>query len=643
MNAFNLSLRQRQLINYLQHAKGYVTGEDLAQHLSTSSRTIRSDISEINKLLADQSVQIQSRHRYGYILQADDPACLRTLTQAAESYISRPERLRHILLRLCLSDTPIDLDELADEMFISKTTLEHDLKSFRKRYLLTTPSMQMLRNKNQICFENNEWKRRVLLCRLYADSWNYNDRGNIFFQYEYLQEDNVNCCIERIQHYMNIWNIHIEDANMVHLDLQIAIAIQRIADGHPLTTCRSHPYITAPAREAVNALLDDLGDVFSCPFTQPEREDIMEMVSCTALPNMDDLRAANLAAYFQPALIHLADRYLAHIREVYHLDFTSDEDFYLTLLIYLRYQSLPFYYMNLPSGERNQLIRQYAIEFELAFAFEPFALEFYGSYLNFAELHYLSLLFAGAMIRRPFTPLRTIILTQYNLPASWNLRMNIEDIVARFLQIDTLLPIHAKDTYDFSNTDLALVTAQKSLNLPNHVDLLHISARFDVADKEALSQYILRRRYASLYGHDYAPIAQLLNQALWYEHVEENDLFNLLTWMGQNLTEAGCVGMSYLTDLLHRYSLSSFIIQPSFILLYSSVPAARTCIEAVTLEHRIRIEGYKVRTIFMFCMQQEDIGLLFKLYNDLYQGIANPNETRFFKTKEEWTAYLSSS
>ena len=59
-------------------------------------------------------------------------------------------------------------------MFISCTTLEHDLHALRQKYILPEPHIDFFRRKNSISFEAYERKRRIILNRLFADIWNYN-------------------------------------------------------------------------------------------------------------------------------------------------------------------------------------------------------------------------------------------------------------------------------------------------------------------------------------------------------------------------------------------------------------------------------------------------------------------------------------
>lgn len=60
MESLMLSLRQRKLLHYLKSRKLYTTGEELANHLHVSSRTIRNDITEINDALRSYGIRVVS-------------------------------------------------------------------------------------------------------------------------------------------------------------------------------------------------------------------------------------------------------------------------------------------------------------------------------------------------------------------------------------------------------------------------------------------------------------------------------------------------------------------------------------------------------------------------------------------------------
>ena len=119
-------------------------------------------------------------------------------------------------------------------MYISRTTLEHDLHALRHNYILPEPHIKFFRQKNNISFEADERKRRVILNRLFTDNWNYNARGNAYYHYQYLDERIVNLIMKETNYYMDSFCIMMEDINMVILNLMIAIAYYRIINGHEL-------------------------------------------------------------------------------------------------------------------------------------------------------------------------------------------------------------------------------------------------------------------------------------------------------------------------------------------------------------------------------------------------------------------------
>ena len=92
-----LSLRQRKILQSLKYKTEYVTGEELANELNVSSRTIRNDINEINTLLKESGIVIESKRSVGYLLQTKDSAELAHILKINDSFLSRDDRIRYIL------------------------------------------------------------------------------------------------------------------------------------------------------------------------------------------------------------------------------------------------------------------------------------------------------------------------------------------------------------------------------------------------------------------------------------------------------------------------------------------------------------------------------------------------------------------
>ena len=132
MESWNLSLRQRKLLYIMQNQTSFITSTDLARQLQVSPRTIRSDISEINEKLEPFHTRIVSEKSKGYFFHSENPDILLKLNNIDNAFFTKEDRVRYLAFQLCLSDIPINIYDLEDEMFVSHTTLEHDLNEIKK-------------------------------------------------------------------------------------------------------------------------------------------------------------------------------------------------------------------------------------------------------------------------------------------------------------------------------------------------------------------------------------------------------------------------------------------------------------------------------------------------------------------------------
>lgn len=637
MQSLPLSLRHRKLLHYLQHNTGFVTGEELATHLNVSARTIRNDVTEINQILSGLDIRIASKRSSGYKIEAKSLKELNELNQTSSSFLSREDRIRHITFRLCLSDEPLNLYDLEDEMFISHTTLEHDLEELRKQYVLPEPHIEFLRYRNTICFGTDERKRRMILNHLFTDNWNYNARGNAYYQYQYLEEELVNQIMPQTQYYLQKYGILLEDINMVILNLSIAIAYFRISTGHELQNENPIPYEDSAAIHAATELLNAMEDTLNCKFSFAERKEIYLHVSCSQLLDAGKLNFASVESIFDRDILKLTDDYIQEIKTIYHIDFSDNEDFYITILQFLRYLSLPIHNFNRIQIPADISRANLLIPFEIAFLIQPLALSFYGNYLDSTELLYLAFCISGALAyaNRTSPKLKTVVMSHLNLTSTWDLKHKLLSKFTDYIDLTALLPVYIKDTYDFSKIDLVVTTTTKKItDVPNCKTMI-VSPFLSAADQEQLDQFINQRQIARLSSCNLPSFVTMLGQAYWHEGIQVEDFLSVAELLSSDFINNGYVPAEYLTNILQREAILSFAFSPSIVFMYSLIPSTRTCLSVATLDHRIKWNNYKVRTVIMAAIRPEDTSLVFRMFNDLYYGNFNLNDTRFLKTKKE--------
>ena len=144
MASLNLTLRQRKLLHTIQNRKDMITGQELAGLLNASARTIRSDVVMINHELKPYGASIESIRSKGYFFTAEDPDSIRKLNRIETAFFTREDRIRTLALELCIAEEPLSCFDLEDEMFISHTTLENDIRLLRLRYMMNGPRIRII-------------------------------------------------------------------------------------------------------------------------------------------------------------------------------------------------------------------------------------------------------------------------------------------------------------------------------------------------------------------------------------------------------------------------------------------------------------------------------------------------------------------
>lgn len=117
-----------------------VTSKHIAQILGVTSRTIRDDIKILDHTLRPHGAKVRSIRGTGFELIIDDDKQFRNyLNQFFKKEIneetlpnSPDERVKYLVKRFLLAEDYLKLDDLCNEMHISKSTIQSDLRSVKR-------------------------------------------------------------------------------------------------------------------------------------------------------------------------------------------------------------------------------------------------------------------------------------------------------------------------------------------------------------------------------------------------------------------------------------------------------------------------------------------------------------------------------
>lgn len=167
-----LNIKEKDILQFLiKNKERFVTSKELAEYLSCSDRTVRNTLKLIEKTMTIQGVQLISKQGQGYQILFDNQGAYQEFRQTyglEEDYTKTAvskgdDRLVFILNKLLFEQVPVLFDDLADELYVSRSTLSHDFKKIRVMLSEYNLSIESRANKGVYVSGEERDKRRFII------------------------------------------------------------------------------------------------------------------------------------------------------------------------------------------------------------------------------------------------------------------------------------------------------------------------------------------------------------------------------------------------------------------------------------------------------------------------------------------------
>lgn len=122
-----LQERQIKILNYLKEQNDFITGNSIAKYLKISDRTVRNEITSIKKICGENIIIAVRTKGYMYNEEFNKVTTYHNLDIALPN-----DRLMYILKSLIISNSSIDIFDIADQLFISERSIETDISRINK-------------------------------------------------------------------------------------------------------------------------------------------------------------------------------------------------------------------------------------------------------------------------------------------------------------------------------------------------------------------------------------------------------------------------------------------------------------------------------------------------------------------------------
>lgn len=258
--------RLAQLFDLLQNET--LPQDELARRFAVSTRTVRTDINVLNELLAGHGASLVLNRGAGYQLKIEDLPRYTALLQQSPSHLrvprTSPERVHYLLTRFLTSAFSLKLEDLADEWFVSRTTLQSDMAEVREwlaRYQLAIETKPRYGMK---LFGTEVAMRTCLTDLLYQIA--QEDIDSPLLRLEALNSGMLDTLQPLLQQCFSRFTIRLTDEGEFYLRLYCAVAVRRIGEGYPLTDFSAEDVdddVRDAARHIVNLMRPMTGKAIS--------------------------------------------------------------------------------------------------------------------------------------------------------------------------------------------------------------------------------------------------------------------------------------------------------------------------------------------------------------------------------------------
>ncbi|WP_313629776.1 BglG family transcription antiterminator [Enterococcus devriesei] len=233
--------KEKALLSFLiKHNGEYVTSGDLASKLSLSDRTVRNYLQDLKPLVEDNGGKIIAKqgrgyqltiiHKMAFDLFLNQENMVSNLHKKTVGFSEVEERQKYILNRLLLEERVIFIDDLAEELFISRSSLTKDIQDIKDKLKLYSLKIVSKHGKG-FWVEGEERNKRhfimdTLFGKTYANSMKDYLGNSQFFKEISLEELTIIILDETREAHLKVSDFIIQN-----LVLHLSLGIKRMKEG----------------------------------------------------------------------------------------------------------------------------------------------------------------------------------------------------------------------------------------------------------------------------------------------------------------------------------------------------------------------------------------------------------------------------
>lgn len=619
--------RQEQLLAILSERQGWVTGKQLSVLLNVSDRTIRSDVEAINK--KSDPPPIESNVRLGYRVigtQYLTPEKQQAVQDSATSSIPQTPGARciYIIQRLLFETSELNLTELQNQIYISDSSIQNDLKRIRKM-IEPYPELKLIRSRECISLQGDESSKRkfyreLLVAEVQENFLNLNRLAHLYKNFDLIEIKDL--FTEVLEEY----DYSIHEALFPMLIIHAGTSIERMSTCHYIKVDDQHQGLDETIEyQIAKSFFQRVSDRLHIKVQDGE-------IAMFALVIMGR-RASNYAGdhiKFQGKWLNtnkLVQGALNRLKEVFGVDFSGDEDLEAGLKMHL--YGLVERAKNQVSLEDvflEEIKQKYPLVFEMGVYVVGYLEEQLGIGVADMESGFIALHLGAASERmNSVRKYRVVMILPHNQSFSAMCRNKILDMFRERMEIVKTLHYFEEDTVKLLEPDLILTNFQveHKLEIPTVLISLFVDSETEANILQALNRLDKKRFHLEFASH----IGQLIRKEHFFQDLDLNTPEEIIACLCGSLKGAGIVDEDYLNIVLEREKMSPTSFSNALAIPHAFQAFATTSTVAVArLKNPVKWGAFEVKLVMLFAINEGDQRMIKIFFDWVSEILGKPEE-----------------
>lgn len=458
--------KEVQIIRLLISATTYMSSYAIADNTGISRRLIRDEMNNVKKILKSLGFNLISKPSKGYRIEAIGSKTVQYLSllidqKECERHNFIPtlptERVDYIVKRLLEANSYVKIDDISNELLISRSSISKDLKSVKKTLSRHNLSIKQKPNYG-ITIVGKEINCRKSLCDYlftnFKNSAIFYDLLRSFGEETELIENGIIIILDK-------FNIEMSDISLCDFLLWLSVSVSRMQSGHYLDSVLDisdikDDIVFDVAKHITDFLQLELG------ISIPELETIqvgIELISkrsATSNTLINNQKAKKIVTQI--------------IEEIYQrtlINFYNYDELFQTLTLYTHSALLRLKY---DTKSRNPLYSKLQYKFPLGYELANIASEvvfqYTNKHLSSGELGFFSIIFNTALNKGISTKKQVLLICGLGEEATKLVVWQLNERFANQIEIIKTTQFYKLNKEDLTNYDFIISTFPIHQELP---------------------------------------------------------------------------------------------------------------------------------------------------------------------------------